>query len=422
MSEKNKLCCTLTPIRKDVIINEITKKISELCNDTQNTENKIYFVKEEEKGDVIGNTIRDVLLDYEKYFIQLIAKEKDFFNSKMIDNAFVSRILCDSKFRDSNIDFNNIVKKYNLTLDKESEKDELNSLSSSHSSSSSLLLSSYHSTSSNTNTTLNNLKLDDLASKVADEILRKMPSQESSNEMLKALITEIGNICKQPRNVISNQQIDTGVQTFFSPSMTNDILKLNKNDNLNEKELKNVALQTSIITTTTEEGLSSTSKHSQDTLSSFNIPSNILSSEDSSTISKNHSPGQIDFKNIHNNHDFIVYEVNIDGSIANVNKNNVYNLDDIPRKKRYSPNDKNYESERNFSSTTLNRDREKYILKIEEIQLDSTDNENISEYNNIASKDNTSVCSKNKNIKRLLDNGSTTTTTLSSISSIPNSI
>lgn len=69
MSEKNKLCCTLTPIRKDVIINEITKKISELCNDTQNTENKIYFVKEEEKGDVIGNTIRDVLLDYEKYFI-----------------------------------------------------------------------------------------------------------------------------------------------------------------------------------------------------------------------------------------------------------------------------------------------------------------------------------------------------------------
>lgn len=382
MSEKNKLSYTLTPIRKDVIINEITKKISELCNDTQNIENKLYFVKEEEKekGDVIGNTIKSVLLDYEKYFIQLLSKEKDFSNSKIIDNEFISKILCDSKFRDSNINFNNIVERYNLTLNNESEN-ELKSLPTSQSnslySSSPLTASSYHSTSSNTNTTFNSSKLNDLASKIADEILRKMPNQEPSNEILKALIMEVGNLCKQPKNVISNQQIDTGVQTLLSPLISNDILNFNKNDNLNEKELKNVALQTSTITTT-EGILSSTSHYSQDTLSSSNIPSNILSSEDSSSsILTTNSPGQINFKNIQNNHNFIVYEVNVDGSISNVNTNNTYILDNIPKKKKYFFTN-NYESLKKDTSTSFNINREKCILKIEDIQLDSTDNENIS--------------------------------------------
>uniref|UniRef100_A0A0N5BN15 Uncharacterized protein n=1 Tax=Strongyloides papillosus TaxID=174720 RepID=A0A0N5BN15_STREA len=417
MDENNKISKILLPKGKDVIINEITKKISELCNDTKNIENNLYFVKEEEKekGDVIGDAIRDVFLEYHKYFIHLMKRENNFCDSNVIDKEFISRLLCDSIFCDSNINIDNIVDRYNSTIDKKIENNLRLSLSSSRSISSSS--SSYHTTSSNTDTPINNLKLNDLASKVADEILRKMPSQESSNDLLKALMTEIGNLCKQGSVVNSNQQIDTGVQTFQSSPISYDILKLNENDNISKKELKNVGLQTSTITTPEDK----LSVNSQDTLSSSYIPSNILSSEISSSISINHSPGQVNLKNFQYNHDYIVYEVDVDGSIANVSKNDVYNLDDISKIKRYSPNNYHESFKKNDTPTPFNIDRERSILKIEEIQLDSIDNGSIIDYNNITSRDEISVCSKNKNIKTFLNNGSTTTT-LSSISTIPNSI
>uniref|UniRef100_A0A0K0EVW2 Uncharacterized protein n=1 Tax=Strongyloides venezuelensis TaxID=75913 RepID=A0A0K0EVW2_STRVS len=419
MDENNKISKILLPKGKDVIINEITKKISELCNDTQNIENNLYFVKEEEKekGDVIGDAIRDVFLEYHKYFIHLMRRENNFCDSNVIDKEFISRMLCDSIFCDLNINIDNIVERYNSTIDKKigNSLQLVSSLSSLQSISPTS--SSYHTTSSNTDTPINNLKLNDLASKVADEILRKMPSQESSNELLKALMMEVGNLCKQGNVVNSNQQIDAGVQTFQPTPISYDILKLNENDNMSKKELKNVGLQTSVITTPEDK----LSVNSQDTLSSSYIPSNILSSEISSSISINHSPGQVNLKNFHYNHDFIVYEVDIDGSIVNVNKNDVYNLDDISKIKRYSPNNYHESLKKNDTPTPFNIDRERCILKIEEIKLDSIDNENIIDYSNITPRDEINVCSKNKNVKTFLNNGSTTTT-LSSISTIPNSI
>uniref|UniRef100_A0A0N4ZEW7 Uncharacterized protein n=1 Tax=Parastrongyloides trichosuri TaxID=131310 RepID=A0A0N4ZEW7_PARTI len=346
MNQKRSISNIGSEKTENIIIDVIIKKISEICN--TGIENNLNLIKQE--NSIIENALTDVFLQYQQHIIQLLMSKNDNFDEKLIDNSFVENLLSNSMFKNSKINIDDIVTEYNSGLKRNEGENNFDSLSTS--SLQSISSSSYLSVSSHTNISYNS-KLNTLASKVADEILRKMPTQEASNEMLKALITQIDNVCKQPECSTSIKHIvDTGVQTTLSPQIFSNTLSANKDDNLNSKEVKTIGLQTSNTIKSTS------SEHSQ---SSSPIPLSYIISTDNSN-SSNRSLGEINCEKIDSNNDFIVYEVNIDGSIAGVgNKPNgisrIFN-NEIKKDEMFEIN------------------RDKCILEIKDICIRSVDNEN----------------------------------------------
>uniref|UniRef100_A0AC35TU42 Uncharacterized protein n=1 Tax=Rhabditophanes sp. KR3021 TaxID=114890 RepID=A0AC35TU42_9BILA len=358
---------------KDIItVSAITTSISALAANPRTTLDESTRFVSAKRVDVVTDSIFDVLNDYKTHLTHLF----DFDEPIIIDETFIKRRMEESIFSGIDINFKEVINMFNKLRPSHEDDVSLSSLSSSKSTTISSKSFSSNLDSSNKYSKIDHLsnKLDDLstfnnlADKVAQEVWKRQPpphfdtnpENQFDNQILKDIKTQIDAMAThKPANIT-----EVAVQTsFFEVSDKTDT----------QIEQKECGQQTSINVSCCES-------------SSASLP--IESRFSSIPSSCSFSRGEVNESNVSRNN-FIVYEFNEDGSVANIStamrKENVQSLASEP----------NYRFNHGLVLSTL-RD-----LKINSTDVEPTDYRNQSNGNS-----------------QLTDDGSST---LSAISPIPTS-